>query len=129
MSYVDEDPHQQLSADLIDALMWEDAGVVLKYLRKLDRIDGEALEIIIKMVEDDSALKPRFRNRFKIVTWKRGRKKNDPGLHPIIRRDIQRWRDEGQNLKEAIHTAQIEHGQGRTALMKIWAARPKPKSG
>jgi hypothetical protein len=129
MSDVDEALHQQLSADLIDALQWEDAGVVLKYLRKLDRIDGEVLEVIIKMLEDDSALKPLFRSRFKIVTWKRGRKKNDPGLHPIIRRDIQRWLDQGQNLKEAIHKARIEHGQGRTALMKIWAAGPKPKLG
>jgi hypothetical protein len=125
----EDDLHRARSDELIDALQWEDAGEVLKCLRKLDRIDGEVLEIIIKLLDNDAKLKPFFQNRLKIVRWSRGPLKPDPGIHSIIRKQIQSWCDNGLNLKKAIHKAEMIHGLSRSSLMKIWTEKPKPKSG
>jgi stalled ribosome alternative rescue factor ArfA len=133
MSDAEENRHRARSENLIEALKEGDAEGVLNCLRRLDRIDGPTLVIIIKLLEGDPALKPLFRNRFKIVTWSRGRPKkefSDPIMRPLIRKQIQRWRDgKGSNLKKAIHKAQNEFGLSRSSLMVIWGEKPKPKSG
>lgn len=133
MSDVEENSHRARSENLIEALKEGDAEGVLNCLRRLDRIDGSTLETIIKLLEGDPALKPLFRNRFKIVTWSRGRPKkefSDPVMGPLIRKQIQKWSGgKGSNQKKAIHKAKIEFDLGRTSIMNILHKKQKPKSG
>ena len=105
MSDAEENRHRARSENLIEALKEGDAKAVLNCLRRLDRIDGSTLEIIIKLLEGDPKLKPLFQNRFKIIRWSRGRPKkeySDPVMQPVIRKLIKRWRDgKGSNLKKS----------------------------
>jgi hypothetical protein len=59
--------HEQRSDELIDALQYDTPDAVLACLRKLDRLDGLAFQVVLQQLEGTAFLKVKFRNRIKIV--------------------------------------------------------------
>jgi hypothetical protein len=76
LSQTDEQKHRALSDDLVDALMCGTPEEILRIIKKLEYLDGEAFEILVRLICADNKLRSLFQNRLQIVRWSAGKPKN-----------------------------------------------------
>ena len=114
----EDELHEWRSSELYDALKFDTREAVIDCLKKLDRLDGEFLKIIVQQLESSTSS---FRNRFKLVS-PRGR---PPSLanEPLIRGGILSFyrtcRQNDLSSKQAIFKTEEAYGVKHSLIMKI----------
>jgi hypothetical protein len=63
--------HQHRMEDLVHALFCGEVNYLCECLAKNDRVDGEPLELITRLLYGDLKLKPHFSKRLKFARWPR----------------------------------------------------------
>jgi hypothetical protein len=105
----EDDLHRWASDDLQDALLFGTPETVLVCLKRLDRLDGEPLKILVQQLEG-SVPQKRFRNRFQLVRrpGKPPSIADEPAARGFIAACYLRFRKRGLARKKALfETAEL----------------------
>ena len=125
----EEDIHREACEELEDALLFLTPEDVVACLKRLDRLDGEPLRILVGQL-DGSIAKQKFRNRFQLVQA-RGRPPslaNEPAMRVAIPGHFKRLLKRGLNRKTAISRVCEDYELGKTAVEKILAEAKEVES-
>jgi hypothetical protein len=117
----EEGLHDERSWELYDALQYGDRQEVIDCLKKLDRLDGKILQILVGQLEGSTSSQQGFRNRFRLVSPP-GRPPSIAGVPLIrdgIRRTYRQGRDAGLSHKDAILRTEQAYDIKRALIMKI----------
>jgi hypothetical protein len=72
----DQEKHRALCDDLIGAFKYGTPEEIIGKLKKLEYLDGEAFNILVRLICGDKKLRPLFQNRLEIVRWSAGKPKS-----------------------------------------------------
>jgi hypothetical protein len=114
----EDESHEWRLCELYDALKYDTREAVIDCLKKLDRLDGEFIKIIVEQLESPTSS---FRNRFELVS-SRGRPPSlasEPVIMDGILRYYRKCRQNGLSSKQAIFETEKNYGVKRALIMKI----------
>jgi hypothetical protein len=124
----DEQKHHALSDDLVDALMYGTTDEILEIIKKLEYLDGEAFNILVRLISGDNTLRPLFQNRLFIKRWSAGRpRSNASTMHgeDYIIGVIQRATQNGRQLKDVVAHLMVDFKVSRSLIMRAYQKRAK----
>jgi hypothetical protein len=128
LSQTDEQKHRALSEDFVDALMQGTPEEILEILKELKHLDGEAFDILVRLISGDNTLRPMFQNRLLLKRWSAGRPRSiasttdgENFIIGAIRRSMQC----GRQLKAVVAELMVDFKVSRSLIMRAWAKRPK----
>src|SRR5665647_232690 len=117
---------------LTDALMSGDEIYVVKCLRELDRVDGEPLDVLIRLFEGDQTLrKQQFPKRLKFVGWKRGGPPRDHSLKSADdpeSSDLAAWKSGDENhVVKWLSELKCLEGEALNVMVQLLEGDPELK--
>jgi hypothetical protein len=128
LSQTDEQKHRALSDDLVDALMYGTHEEILGILTKLEYLDGEAFNIVVRLICGDKKLRSLFQNRLLVVRWSAGKPKNlasTPHGESYIISVLQAAARRGKQQKGAVASLMADFKVSRSVIMRAWSKRLK----
>jgi hypothetical protein len=114
-----------------DTVTWKsgDENQVVKWLSELKCLEGEALNVLVQMLEGDLEIKKQYPKRLKFVGWERGRPPIDESLKTAedanLVHVIKRRLETGDGLESVIAGLKTETKLSRSSLLKIWGAKAR----
>jgi len=124
----DQEKHRALCDDLIEAFKYGTPKEIIGKLKKLEYLDGDAFDTVVRLICRDKKLRPLFQYRLEIVRWSAGKPKNLASTPPgegFIIGVMQHAKRLGKPMKGVVADLMKELNVSRSVIMRAWSKRRK----